>query len=243
MKKLADLDTNEILPLIEDAYRNITIHSGLWFTNTCNEFGLEEAIRLDHMAWKTGFPTRSTRVLATRGLKEGKSIATLFTDWSKEELIALIQDMAKNWLAADGAWFQAVESSHGMTSAKKLNDSAWSQFTIIEARRIMERLLLPSNGGLAALELALEFRLYARINKQESLWQGQDKLIFRMNDCRVQSARTRKGMPDYPCKSAGIIEYSYFASTIDPRIATLCIACPPDPHPPEYHCAWEFKLA
>ena len=242
MKKISDLDSREILPLIEDAYRNITIHTGLWFNNACNEFGLEEAIRLDHIAWKTGFPARSTRVLATHGLNEGKSIATLFTDWGKEELKSLLVDLAKNWLAADGAWFQAVESSHGMTSAKKLNDSAWSKFTIIEARRIMERLQLPSGGGLAALEQALEFRLYARINKQETLWQGTDKLIFKMNDCRVQSARNRKGMPDYPCKSAGIIEYSYFASSIDPRIKTLCIACPPDPHPPEYYCAWEFTL-
>ena len=243
MKKLADLNAQGILFLIEDAYRNITIHSGLWFSNACAEFGLEEAIRLDHIAWKTSFPIRSTRVLATLGLKEGKSIATLFTDWSKEELIALLEDIAKNWLAADGSWFQAVENSHGMTSAKKLNDSAWSQFTVIEARRIMEWLLLPSDGGLAALEQALEFRLYARINKQESLWQGTDKLIFRMNDCRVQSARTRKGMPEYPCKSAGIIEYSYFARSIDPRIVTLCIACPPDPHPSEYCCAWEFSLS
>jgi hypothetical protein len=243
VKKIADLNAQEILPFIEDAYRNITIHSGLWFINACNEFGLDEAIRLDHIAWKTGFPSRSTRVLATHGLKQGKTISTLFTDWNKEELIALIEDMAKNWLAADGSWFQAVESKHGMASAKKLNDSTWSKFTVIEARRIMERLQMPSNGGLTALEQALEFRLYARINKQKSLRQGPDRFIFRMNDCRVQSARTRKGLPDYPCKSAGIIEYSYFASSIDSRIKTLCISCPPDPHPSEYYCAWEFTLS
>jgi len=243
MRNIADLNAQEILPFIEDAYRNITIHSGLWFNNACNEFGLEEAIRLDHLAWKTGFHSRSKRILATRGLNQGKSITTLFTDWDKEALIALMEDMAKNWLAADGSWFQAVESNHGMTLAKKLNDSAWSQFTVIEARRIMERLQMPSNGGLVALDQALEFRLYARINKQESLWHGPDRLIFRMNDCRVQSARTRKGLPDYPCKSAGVIEYSYFARSIDPRIETMCIVCPPDSHPPEYYCAWEFTLA
>jgi len=203
---------------------------------------LEEAIRLDHTAWKASFATRSARVLGTQGLKEGKSISTLFTDWSKEQLTALLEDLAKNWLAADGAWFQAVESSHGMALAKKLNDAAWSKFTVIEARRIMERLQIPQNSGLAALEQALEFRLYARINKQETLWQGKDKLVFRMNDCRVQSARERKGLPTYPCKSAGLVEYSYFAKAIDLKIETRCIACPPDPHPVDYHCAWEFEL-
>jgi hypothetical protein len=40
----------------------------------------------------------------------------------------------------------------------------------------------------------------------------------------------------------GLVEYANFARTIDPRFQTRCIACPPDPHPDEYWCAWEFKL-
>jgi hypothetical protein len=67
-------------------------------------------------------------------------------------------------------------------------------------------------------------------------------LRFEMNDCRVQSARKRKGLPDFPCKPVGLVEYAGFASTIDPRIQTRCLACPPDPHPETYWCAWEFTL-
>ncbi|MBK5273963.1 MAG: hypothetical protein JJE30_02775 [Desulfuromonadales bacterium] len=29
---------------------------------------------------------------------------------------------------------------------------------------------------------------------------------------------------------------------IDPRIRTSCIACPPDVHPEDFWCAWEFEL-
>jgi hypothetical protein len=39
-----------------------------------------------------------------------------------------------------------------------------------------------------------------------------------------------------------LVEYAGFASTIDPRIQTRCIACPPDPHPDSFWCAWEFTL-
>lgn len=63
-----------------------------------------------------------------------------------------------------------------------------------------------------------------------------------MNDCRVQSARKRKGMENFPCKPVGIAEYAYFAHTIDPRIRTEVISCPPDPHPEGYYCAWQFSL-
>jgi hypothetical protein len=66
--------------------------------------------------------------------------------------------------------------------------------------------------------------------------------VFKMNECRVQSARKRKGLADYPCKSAGVVEYTYFARSIDDRIQTECIGCPPDPHPEEWYCAWRFTL-
>jgi len=242
MRRLANVSREEMLPLIEDAYRNIASHSGMWFRNADEEFGLEEAIRLDAEAWQAIAESSITRVLQTQGLKEGKPISSLFTDWGKEQLIALLTDLAKNWLAADGAWFQAVEKNHGMVLAKKLNDKAWEKFTVIEACRIMQRLHIPPGEGLAALEQALEFRLYARINRQETLYQDKNNLVFRMNECRVQAARERKNLPAYPCKSAGIIEYTNFAKAIDPRIVTLCITCPPDTHPREYHCVWEFRL-
>ncbi|MCJ7733384.1 MAG: DUF6125 family protein, partial [Anaerolineales bacterium] len=89
---------------------------------------------------------------------------------------------------------------------------------------------------------ALQYRLYARINEQSLIEVDSRTLRFEMNDCRVQSTRKRKGLDDFPCKSVGIAEYSYFAHTIDPRIRTAVISCPPDLHPETYYCAWQFTL-
>jgi hypothetical protein len=162
---------------------------------------------------------------------------------SKEELIKVIEDEAKNWLAHDGLWFQAVETHFGMDAAIKLDEEAWKDFTQIEARRIMERLNLPQNSGLDGLEKALNFRMYRRINEQVIERPNDHTLILKMTSCRVQSARQRKNLPFFPCKSVGIIEYGYFASTIDNRIKTSVIKCPPDDITNAgYHCAWEFKL-
>lgn len=162
---------------------------------------------------------------------------------SKEELIKVIEDEAKNWLAHDGLWFQAVEKHFGIDTAIKLDEEAWKDFTQIEAKRIMERLNLQENSGLDGLEKALNFRMYRRINEQIIKRPDKNTLVLEMITCRVQAARQRKNLPFFPCKSVGIIEYSYFASTIDSRIKTKVIKCPPDDITnAKYHCAWEFKL-
>ena len=163
-------------------------------------------------------------------------------DLGKEQLLELLRDAAKNWLAHDGLWFLEVEKKCGMDAAIDLDGNAWKQFTQVEAKRIMKRLNIKPGGGIVALIQALKFRLYAFINIQEISEVTDKKCIFRMNNCRVQEARKRKGLPDFPCKPVGIIEYEYFAKTIDPRIKTRCISCPPDPHSEDYYCCWEFSI-
>jgi hypothetical protein len=163
-------------------------------------------------------------------------------DLTREQLEYLLADFAKRWLAHDGLWFQAVEQAHGMEQAIEADIRAWERFTVLEAKRIMEFLALMPGGGLAALKKALKFRLYSFVNEQEIIEESENRMIFRMNKCRVQAARRRKNLPDFPCRPVGEVEYSGFARTIDPRIETRCLACPPDPHPEEYCCAWEFVI-
>jgi hypothetical protein len=161
----------------------------------------------------------------------------------KEALVRIVLDDAKNWLAHDGLWFQAIEKTHGMDVAIEADRAAWEKFTVVEARRIMERLGLRPGGGIPALLECLQHRLYARLNIQEATEVTATRAVFTMRDCRVQSARKRKGLPDFPCKSVGIVEYTEFARTVDPRIRTRCLACPPDAHPDDSWCSWEFTMA
>ena len=49
---------------------------------------------------------------------------------SKDELISIIIDDAKNWLAHDGLWFQAIEARHGMEAAIEADRDAWEKFTV-----------------------------------------------------------------------------------------------------------------
>lgn len=172
-------------------------------------------------------------------LEEKLSVEEKFSVHQKSSLLS---DAAKLWLAHDGLWFLNVEKKFGIEMAIEIDREAWKDFTVIEAKRIMERLSLPKNGGLSALKTALKFRLYAYINKQEIIDETDKSFIFRMNSCRVQEARKRKGLEDFPCKSVGIVEYTYFAKEIDGRIETECLYCPPDPRPSDSFCAWRFII-
>ena len=185
------------------------------------------------------FCTSERMSLQSIHLDEGVRI---LYDLSKDQLVDIIVDSAKNWLAHDGLWFQAIENTHGMEAAMDADREAWRMFTVIEAKRIMARLGIKPGGGIPALLKCLKFRQYARLNLQQVEDVTDTRAVFTMVDCRIQSARKRKGLPDFPCKSVGIVEYSEFARTIDPRIETQCIACPPDSHPEFYTCAWEFTL-
>ncbi len=84
--------------------------------------------------------------------------------------------------------------------------------------------------------------MYSLINRQSIVDESPESFVFQMNECRVQVARKRKNLDDYPCKSGGSVEYAYFARAIDPRIKTECIGCPPDAHPEEWFCAWRFSI-
>lgn len=151
-------------------------------------------------------------------------------------------DFAKLWLAHDGLWFQAVEKKYGIDQAIEFDKEAWSKFSPLEAERIMARLDLKEGGGIEALVKALGERLYERINEQEVIEADENHAVFMMKKCRVQDARNRKNLKPFPCKEVGKVEYGQFAKTIDPRIKTNCITCPPDDYNGEYWCMWEFSI-
>lgn len=160
---------------------------------------------------------------------------------SKEELKELVKIYARNIVALDGVWFQSVEKKDGMDEAMVHDRNAWRRFTETEAWRLKNFLRLSERAGLEGLEKALLLRFSALANVAECVYDG-NALIYRVVDCRVQTARKSKGMPFHPCKSVGIIEHEYFAKVIDDRINCEAISCYPDVTDKNCACSWKFTL-
>ena len=105
----------------------------------------------------------------------------LFESLDKETLLGILDDWAKNWLAHDGLWFQAVERASGIDTAIEADKEAWKEFTQIEARRIMERHGIAKDGGIPALVQALQLRMYARVNLSEIVEITDSRCVFRID--------------------------------------------------------------
>lgn len=162
-------------------------------------------------------------------------------DLNREELLELTHLYAKNWLAHDGCWFLAIEEKHGMEMAIEADTESWRRFTVIEARRLIDFLGLEKNSGIDGLKKALRFRLYSTLNEDEIII-DRNVLEYRVKTCRVQAARRKKGLPDFPCKSVGVVEYGLFGKTIDDRFEMECLSCPPEITNENYYCIWRYRL-
>jgi hypothetical protein len=237
-----DLNHEDSARLVIDYIHRMMMHHAMWYAEVRHQLGREKAERVLTRVCQQSYGIQMKRLAKTLGFKMQGDIPQPLLDLSREALNSIKENMALNWLANDGVWFQAVESDRNMFDAKRCNDSCWAHFSPFEAWSIRRFLQLEPNPGIEGLKKALRFRLYATINIQSIVDESPESFVFQMNDCRVQSARKRKGLEDYPCKSGGMVEYPCFAESIDPRIKTECIGCPPDAHPDSWYCAWRFTM-
>lgn len=225
-----------------DLLHRTMVHHVFWFKEVEHQYGFEGALEIMGSVYEKSKSVYLNRLSKFFGFELSGGIPRPLLEMPAEKMRELLEALSLNWLAIDGIWFQEVEFAHGMLDSKRCGDSCWAWFSPFEAWSVRRLLELEEKPGLEGLKKALQLRLYARINVQSILEDGPDALVLQMNECRVQTARKRKGLDDYPCKSAGLVEYANFAKAIDSRIKTECLGCPPDAHPGEWYCAWRFSL-
>ncbi len=237
-----ELSMDDLVRWVVEGFRRTVVHYGQWFREVEKKVGVEEAIEIEAEAGDRWLEILLKRLSPVLGFSMENGVPQRLREMSRDELLALIEINSKNWLADDGVWFRTIEKKYGMSAAKDCNDLCWSHFAPYEALRVKAMLGLPDCAGLDGLKRALGFRMYSVLNRQSFDEIDGRSFVFRMNECRVQTTRKRKGLPDYPCKSAGIVEFPSFARAIDSRIRTECVGCPPDAHPEDWYCAWRFTL-
>ena len=161
----------------------------------------------------------------------------------KKTLIDMLKMFSQNALVIDGCWFQAVEDEYGQEKAVELDTRAWARYGLIEAKRIMKTFNI-AEKGTSALAKALNYQIW--VHAQNMAWDIPEvtgnSVVFNVTDCGIQRARIKSGRGEFPCKGVGIVLFQEFAKAIDPRFSLNCLVCPPDEHPDDLWCSWEFRL-
>ena len=159
----------------------------------------------------------------------------------KEKLIDLLFMHMRNLWAVDGLYFLGIEDKFGTESATEIDGKVWGVMGKIEARRLKETLGIQGDGISVIFE-ALRASSWSLDLEEKEIILDKNKALFRNTKCRVQKTRKKKGLEEFPCKKVRWGYLKSFAKEFNQKIVVECNICPPDTHPENLWCEWEFKL-
>lgn len=143
--------------------------------------------------------------------------------------------------AVDGFYFLFIEEQFGTETATEIDRKVWEIMGKIEARRIKK--LFNINGkDIPSLMKALSYSGWALDLEDKEIIVEKDRGIIRNTKCRVQNTRLSKGLREFSCKPVRFGFLKSFAKEFNPDIVVTCNVCPPDKHPKDLWCEWEFTL-
>ena len=93
----------------------------------------------------------------------------------------------------------SIVPSHGQPAGGRSGEPstdhdrrAWEQYTVVEAKRIMKRHGIEPGGGIPALKLALQYRLYSYLNVQETIDVDEIPICWNASLARSQACNAKK---------------------------------------------------
>jgi len=149
---------------------------------------------------------------------------------------------SKSLYTLDGLWFTLLEKKYGLDVALDIDEEVWRRFCPIHIRRLLKTFPIKTDNPIRAAVDLLKVDPMQLIYKWEVVELADNKAVFRATDCPPQKARIGGGRGEFPCKEMGMVMFKAYAEAIDPRIRLTCLVCPPDTHPPQYWCEWQFEI-
>ena len=164
----------------------------------------------------------------------------MLSEMPREVAIELLFAHLRNLYAVDGLYFLGIEKRFGTPAATEIDQDVWRQMGIIEAKRLKKMNI--RGDDIPGLMDALRLSSWALDIEDKEIEVHQDRGLIRNLNCRVQTTRARKGLDEFPCKGVRLGFMESFAEEFNPDIEVKCNVCPPDEHPDNLWCEWEFTM-
>jgi len=165
----------------------------------------------------------------------------LIEEIPKDKLADFVFMHLRDMWAVDGLYYLGIEEQWGTKAATEIDRKVWEVMGKIEARKI-KTLFNIEGTDIPSLMKAISYSGWALDLEDKEIIVEKDKGIIRNIKCRVQNTRLSKGLSEFGCKPVRFGFLKSFAKEINPEIVVTCNVCPPDKHPDNLWCEWEFKL-
>jgi hypothetical protein len=148
----------------------------------------------------------------------------------------------RNLWRVDGLYFLGIEKKFGIEAAAEIDASVWEAMAAIEARSLRKLIQTSENPNIPQIIDLLRMSSWALDQPFKTIEISDKKAVLWVKKCRTQETRLNKGLTEFPCKNVRHGYLKNFAKTFNPKVKVNCSVCPPDKHPKDSWCKWEFKL-
>jgi hypothetical protein len=170
----------------------------------------------------------------------GKSQLEILSTLSREQLLELIDIQQKNWWNLQNNWMAYMDREYGQEAAVKGDCHCFPANARVQVFRLKK--LLGLGDDIESLRKAMALStIWA--NGEHEMWAVDDSTLrIRVTTCHQQVKRLEEGMGELACKPAGLAISEVAARVIHPDCRVRSLVCPPDRHPADVWCEWEFEL-
>jgi len=158
-----------------------------------------------------------------------------------EKLLDSFFFQIRNVWRVDGLYFLGIEKRFGTETATEIDAEVWSAMAAIEAKALQRLYKIEENPDLETIVDLLKRSSWAMDQPFKTSKTNGSQATLSIDRCRTQEARLNKGLGEFPCKKVRLGYLATFARALNPQVEVNCLVCPPDKHPRELWCKWEFR--
>jgi hypothetical protein len=160
--------------------------------------------------------------------------------FSNEELLGFIDMLQKNWWNLQNNYILYINNEYGEEAAVKADGHCFPANAKVQMYRLKKMLGL--GDDLQALMDAMILSTIWVNCDYEIIRPDERRFRIKVTNCYQQVRRVEDGLDELGCKPAGIAICEAAAKVINPKAEVTCLVCPPDDHPSDVWCDWEFLL-
>ncbi|MGA9387727.1 MAG: DUF6125 family protein [Candidatus Bathyarchaeia archaeon] len=159
-----------------------------------------------------------------------------------EKLLDYFFLQIRNLWRVDGLYFLGIEEKFGSEAATEIDADVWEAMAEIEAKSLQKMFDVGQNPDVPMIVDLLRKSSWALDQPFKTVEISSKRAVLGIDRCRTQEARLSKALGEFPCKKVRFGYLRNFARTLNSSVKVTCLTCPPDKHPKDSWCKWEFTI-